>query len=321
MSAMDWDDVLVTFEFRNDTAANWTTEDPVLAQGEPGVERDTGRMKVGDGISAWSALGYALSDAPVLAEVDAALTEAEAARAAAQASATTAQTAETGAVAARDAAEGYAADAAQSALDADGVQRINGLSPSETGDLTLAAADVGARPAGDVPQADVVGLLADLAAKADLVGGVIPTAQIPAIATTQRASVASQAEMLALTAEPGDIAVRTDLAVSYMLGATPASTLSNWIALDSASDVNSVNSQTGTVVLAAEDVGARPAGDVPWGEVSGKPATYPPSAHTHPTSQVDGLDAALAARKPTHVGTTAPASPAEGDIWIDTTGL
>jgi hypothetical protein len=43
---------------RNDTAANWTTENPVLLQGEVGVETDTRRMKVGDGTTAWNSLLY-----------------------------------------------------------------------------------------------------------------------------------------------------------------------------------------------------------------------------------------------------------------------
>lgn len=43
---------------RNDTAANWTTANPVLAQGEMAIERDTMRLKIGDGVSAWSALPY-----------------------------------------------------------------------------------------------------------------------------------------------------------------------------------------------------------------------------------------------------------------------
>ena len=30
-----------------------------------------------------------------------------------------------------------------------------------------------------------------------------------------------------------------------------------------------------------------------WAQVSGKPATFPPESHTHPVSDVDGLQAAL----------------------------
>ena len=45
-------------QLRRDTAANWTTANPTLAQGEPGVETDTGKMKVGDGATAWNSLTY-----------------------------------------------------------------------------------------------------------------------------------------------------------------------------------------------------------------------------------------------------------------------
>lgn len=45
-------------QIRRDTASNWSSADPVLANGELGIETDTGRAKRGDGGSAWSALGY-----------------------------------------------------------------------------------------------------------------------------------------------------------------------------------------------------------------------------------------------------------------------
>ena len=45
-------------QLRHDYAANWTTSNPVLAQGEFGYELDSKRNKVGDGVTAWSALGY-----------------------------------------------------------------------------------------------------------------------------------------------------------------------------------------------------------------------------------------------------------------------
>lgn len=43
---------------RNDTAANWTRENPILLKGELGVETDTGKFKLGDGVNAWDALTY-----------------------------------------------------------------------------------------------------------------------------------------------------------------------------------------------------------------------------------------------------------------------
>jgi len=50
-------------QLRRDLAANWTGTNPVLAQGEPGVELDTRQMKIGDGISAWNDLAYAAGGA------------------------------------------------------------------------------------------------------------------------------------------------------------------------------------------------------------------------------------------------------------------
>lgn len=44
--------------FRQGTAALWTSTDPILAEGEPGFEKDTNKMKVGDGANAWSSLPY-----------------------------------------------------------------------------------------------------------------------------------------------------------------------------------------------------------------------------------------------------------------------
>lgn len=45
-------------QFRRDTAANWASVNPVLADAEVGVETDTGKFKIGNGISSWTALSY-----------------------------------------------------------------------------------------------------------------------------------------------------------------------------------------------------------------------------------------------------------------------
>ena len=45
-------------QFRRDTAANWTSNNPTLASGEMGVETDTNKYKVGDGSTAWTSLTY-----------------------------------------------------------------------------------------------------------------------------------------------------------------------------------------------------------------------------------------------------------------------
>jgi hypothetical protein len=43
---------------RRDTAANWTTANPTLLAGEIGIESDTEKIKIGDGSTAWTSLGY-----------------------------------------------------------------------------------------------------------------------------------------------------------------------------------------------------------------------------------------------------------------------
>lgn len=45
--------------FRKGIAADATTHNPVLASGEPGYETDTGKVKIGDGTTAWNSLAYA----------------------------------------------------------------------------------------------------------------------------------------------------------------------------------------------------------------------------------------------------------------------
>ena len=45
-------------QIRRDTAANWTSVNPVLAQGELGIETDTLKIKAGNGTTVWNSLGY-----------------------------------------------------------------------------------------------------------------------------------------------------------------------------------------------------------------------------------------------------------------------
>ena len=50
--------VINTIQFRRDTAANWTSVNPVLAAGELGFETNTKKFKIGDGTTAWNSLAY-----------------------------------------------------------------------------------------------------------------------------------------------------------------------------------------------------------------------------------------------------------------------
>lgn len=110
-----------------------------------------------------------------------------------------------------------------------------------------------------------------------LVGGLLPTAYLPNLAITDVFVVGSQAAMLALVAQKGDIAVRTDTNQSFVLSTNSPGTLADWILLRTPTDaVTSVNGQTGAVVLTYADVGAAA------------------PVHTHGSGQITDFAAAVA---------------------------
>ena len=125
------------------------------------------------------------------------------------------------------------------------------LSATDIPDLTLAkitdagtaaSKDVGAS-AGNVP---ILG--------AD---GKLDTSILPALAISTTHVVTSQAEMLALTVQEGDMAVRTDLSASFVFKGGDATKLENWIRLATPSDdgfVSTVNGKTGVVTLTTSDI-------------------------------------------------------------------
>ncbi len=46
------------FKWRRDTAERWAFVNPILSEGEPGLEKDTGKFKIGDGRKPWTKLPY-----------------------------------------------------------------------------------------------------------------------------------------------------------------------------------------------------------------------------------------------------------------------
>ena len=48
----------VQIQIRRDLAANWVSANPILVEGEPGFETNTGKIKYGDGTTAWNSLAY-----------------------------------------------------------------------------------------------------------------------------------------------------------------------------------------------------------------------------------------------------------------------
>lgn len=235
------------FACRRRTAADWTSGNEVLLAGEIGYETDTDKFKIGDGVTAWNSIvGYF------------------------------SKTGGGGGSAAWGGITGTLTDQTDLATALSGKvptsRTVNGLSLSSN--ITLSASDVGADASGAAAaaqayavqranhtgtqaQSTITNLTTDLAAKADLVGGVIPTAQIPAYAVTEfLGTVASQVAMLALTGQKGDWCIRSDTGVSWLITGDDPTLLANWTALSyPAAPVQSVNGYTGTVTLAKGDIG------------------------------------------------------------------
>jgi len=163
------------------------------------------------------------------------------------------------------------------------IQKLNGISPGATPDQTaqqILAKLKTVDGVGSLLDADTVDGVhgSDLALKTDLTSyvktsslgvplgvaqldssGLVPTSQIPALAISKPQVVASQAAMLALTAQPGDVAIRTDLNKTFMLAGV-SSVLADWIQISANVTVQSINGQTGVVQLTAADVNADPVG-------------------------------------------------------------
>lgn len=49
---------MTKIQLRRDTASNWSTNNPTPSAGEPCFETDTGKLKIGDGITAYNSLPY-----------------------------------------------------------------------------------------------------------------------------------------------------------------------------------------------------------------------------------------------------------------------
>ena len=125
--------------------------------------------------------------------------------------------------------------------------------------------------------------------------GKLTASEVPAIAITNTFVVSSQALMLGLTtAETGDIAVRTDVSKSFILTATPPSTLANWQELLTPTDtVQSVDGRTGFVTLS--DLYVDVGGDTMTGGLAVTPGagTIPLSITTPSGSTADAINATI----------------------------
>lgn len=123
------------------------------------------------------------------------------------------------------------------------------LTAEDIPELTLAKiTDAGTAAARDV--GSKAGNLIELNAK-----GKIDKKYLPAIAITEPFAVSSEEEMLALAAQTGDIAIRSDESKTYILKQTPPSDIENWLELQTPDcKISSVNGQIGAVVLTTADI-------------------------------------------------------------------
>jgi hypothetical protein len=46
---------------RFNAAAVWASNNPILLEGELGIESDTGKVKLGDGLTPWNSLDYCIN--------------------------------------------------------------------------------------------------------------------------------------------------------------------------------------------------------------------------------------------------------------------
>lgn len=85
--------------------------------------------------------------------------------------------------------------------------------------------------------------------------GKLDTSVLPGLALTSTHVVDSEAEMLLLQVETGDLAIRTDLRKTFVLKGLDGSAVGNWAELLTPTDVVlSVNGKVGAVDLVAADV-------------------------------------------------------------------
>lgn len=292
-------------QIRNDTAANWKAANPVLLKGELGIEIDTRKLKIGDGISPWTGLKY-VSDNVLVENTNPTATDTDhdvgviwvnqsektvfiliatsstaavwkrlvsgdevtivAEAQVAQKLKTARAISLTGDVTGATTFDGSEDAAITVVLKNTGanegtftkvtvnekglVTKTELLTPEDIPELTLTKiTNAGTAASRDVGTAEgnLVAVGAD---------GKINETLLPKIAITDTHVVADEAEMLALTAEKGDVAIRTDLNRSFILKQAPADNLANWLELKSPEcTVFSVNGKQGDIVLSTTDVG------------------------------------------------------------------
>ena len=199
-----------------------------------------------------TATAAATAAATAQSTADSASTSAETANTAAATAQTTANLGVTNAAAAQAAANAALANAVTAQTQANlGV--ANAASAQSTASSALsnaAAAQTTANAAIPMAQKGAPNGVASLDAN-----GLLPTGELPPVAIDTTYVVTSQASQLALPADIGDVAIRSDTNESFILQHEPAITLTNWqMILTPAAPVQSVNGHIGVVNLGFSDL-------------------------------------------------------------------
>jgi hypothetical protein len=217
---------------RGGTSTEWASSDPVLSVREVGVDSSfsPARFKIGDGVKKWSELAWAGT------LVEASTTNGNIKVNGSEVTVYTLPSVGTAGTYTKVTTDANGRVTAGTNLSASDIPTITLSKISDAG--TAASKNVGTA-AGNVVALDSNGKLPE---------GVLPSLSIVDVYT-----VASTAEMVALNAQKGDMAiVGSD---TYILSAAPASTLANWVKIPHPTDVvQAVNGKTGVVVLTTSDV-------------------------------------------------------------------
>ncbi len=126
---------------------------------------------------------------------------------------------------------------------------------------------------GDIPAlpiAKVTGLQAALNNTATLdATGKLPTSLLPPLSTTEVYTVNSQAAMLALNAQRGDVAVRSDVRLNYILGGEDPTVLANWVEFLTPNSsaggivtVNGISGSNGVLTLTGANIPTSAVGNI-----------------------------------------------------------
>lgn len=109
--------------------------------------------------------------------------------------------------------------------------------------------------------------------------GLVPADKLPQVGLVGVTVVADEEEQLALTAQEGDVAVRSDIEVAFMHNGGDAGTMADWTQL-SFIYVSSVAGKTGAVSLELADIDDWDAAD------------YAAASHTHAVADISDFDPA-----------------------------